>query len=104
MENTEPTRDPVNDNLERALATDKGDNGGLHAGVEMILKQLIGVATGAGLVIVDPLGEKFNPEHHQAVSMVESGGQESNTVVAVFQKGYVLNERLLRPAMVNVAQ
>ncbi|MEO7014420.1 MAG: nucleotide exchange factor GrpE [Dokdonella sp.] len=95
---------PVIDNLERALATDKGDNGGLHAGVEMILKQLIGVATGAGLVIVDPLGEKFNPEHHQAVSMVESGGQESNTVVAVFQKGYVLNERLLRPAMVNVAQ
>ena len=95
---------PVIDNLERALATDKGDQGGLHAGVEMVLKQLLGVATEAGLVIIDPLGEKFNPEHHQAMSMVESDGQPSNTVVAVFQKGYVLNERLLRPAMVNVAQ
>lgn len=95
---------PVIDNLERALATDKGDNGGLHAGVELILKQLLGVATEAGLVIVDPIGEKFDPERHQAMSMVESGGQPSNTVVAVFQKGYVLNERLLRPAMVNVAQ
>lgn len=95
---------PVIDNLERALAADKGALAGLHAGVELVLKQLLGVATSAGLVVVDPLGEPFNPEHHQAMSMVESDGQKSNTVVAVFQKGYVLNERLLRPAMVNVAQ
>lgn len=95
---------PVIDNLERALATDTSGTGGLHAGVEMILKQLLGVATSAGLVVVDPLGEPFDPERHQAMSMVESEGQATNTVVAVFQKGYVLNERLLRPAMVNVAQ
>lgn len=95
---------PVIDNLERALAADKGAVAGLHAGVELVLKQLLGVATSAGLIVVDPLGEKFDPERHQAMSMVESEDQKSNTVVAVFQKGYVLNERLLRPAMVNVAQ
>lgn len=95
---------PVIDNLERALAADKGDKGGLHAGVELVLKHLVGVATSAGLVIIDPLGEKFDPERHQAMSMVESDRHKANTVVAVFQKGYVLNDRLLRPAMVNVAQ
>ncbi len=95
---------PVIDNLERALAADVAEAGGLRAGVEMILKQLLGVAASAGLVTVDPLGQPFDPERHQAMSMVEGNGQASNTVVAVFQKGYVLNDRLLRPAMVNVAQ
>ena len=70
----------------------------------MILKQLLGVAASAGLVTVDPLGQPFDPERHQAMSLVEGNGQATNTVVAVFQKGYVLNDRLLRPAMVNVAQ
>lgn len=95
---------PVIDNLERGLAADKGEASVLHAGVELTLKELLRVVTAAGLIIVDPVGEKFDPERHQAISMVESDGQASNTVVAVFQKGYVLNERLLRPAMVNVAQ
>ena len=92
------------DNLERALAADVAESGGMRAGVEMILKQLLGVATSAGLIVVDPLGEPFDPERHQAMSLVEGNGQATNTVVAVFQKGYVLNDRLLRPAMVNVAQ
>lgn len=95
---------PVIDNLERGLAADKGVATGLHAGVELTLKELLRVVTEAGLVVVNPLGEKFNPEHHQAMSMVESSDYASNHVVAVFQKGYVLNERLLRPALVNVAQ
>jgi len=95
---------PVIDNLERALAADVAESGGMRAGVEMILKQLLGVATSAGLIVVDPLGEPFDPERHQAMSLVEGNGQATNTVVAVFQKGYVLNDRLLRPAMVNVAQ
>ena len=95
---------PVIDNLERGLAADKGAASGLHAGVELTLKELLRVVTAAGLVIVDPLGEKFDPERHQAMSMVESTEHQPNHVVAVFQKGYVLNERLLRPALVNVAQ
>ena len=95
---------PVIDNLERGLAADKGEASGLHAGVELTLKELLRVVTASGLVIVDPLGEKFDPERHQAMSMVESAGHESNQVVAVLQKGYLLNERLLRPALVNVAQ
>lgn len=95
---------PVIDNLERGLSADKGEASGLHAGVELTLKELMRVAGENGLVVIDPLGQPFNPEHHQALSMVESDEVKSNHVVAVFQKGYVLNDRLLRPAMVNVAQ
>ena len=94
---------PVIDHLERALATDKGEKGGLHAGVELILKELLRVAEGNGLTVVDPIGDKFDPERHQAMTMVESDEVASNCVVTVLQKGYVLNERLLRPALVNVA-
>ncbi|HET9032776.1 MAG TPA: nucleotide exchange factor GrpE [Dokdonella sp.] len=95
---------PVIDNLERGLAADKGEGSGLHAGVELTLKELLRVVGANGLVVIDPLGEPFNADHHQAMSMVESDQVESNHVVTVFQKGYVLNDRLLRPALVNVAQ
>lgn len=94
---------PVIDNLERALAADKGEAGGLRAGLELTLKELLRVVTAHGIVIVDPAGEAFDPERHQAMSMVDSAGHKPNTVVAVLQKGYLLNERLLRPALVNVA-
>ena len=57
-----------------------------------------------GLEQVNPVGEKFDPEKHQAISMVESGDAESNTVVEVMQKGFMLNDRLVRPAMVVVAK
>ena len=95
---------PVIDNLERGLSADKGESSGMRAGVELTLKELLRVATTHGLVIVDPAGEAFDPERHQAMSMVESAEHKSNQVVAVLQKGYVLNDRLLRPALVNVAQ
>jgi molecular chaperone GrpE len=94
---------PVIDNLERALAADKSEGSALRAGLELTLKELLRVVGQHGLVIVDPVGEAFNPERHQAMSMVESTEHASNTVVAVLQKGYVLNDRLLRPALVNVA-
>jgi molecular chaperone GrpE len=57
-----------------------------------------------GLQQIDPLGEKFDPEQHQAISMVDAEGAESNTVVSVMQKGFLLNDRLVRPAMVVVAK
>ena len=57
-----------------------------------------------GLSVVDPLHQPFNPDHHQAISAVESNEHAPNTVVAVVQKGFVLNDRLLRPALVAVAR
>ena len=95
---------PVVDHLERALTTDKGEKGGLRAGVELIFKELLRVAESHGLIVVDPAGEKFDPERHQAMTMVESTEVARDHVVTVLQKGYVLNDRLLRPALVNVAQ
>jgi molecular chaperone GrpE len=95
---------PVIDNLERGLAADKGEATGLRAGVELTLKELLRVAMAQGLSIVNPVGEAFDPERHQAMSMVDSAEHAPNSIVAVLQKGYVLNERLLRPALVNVAQ
>ena len=95
---------PVLDNLERGLAADKGEASGLRAGVELTLKELQRVTSGHGLVVVDPAGSPFDPERHQAMTMIETAAQAPDTVVAVLQKGYVLNERLLRPALVSVAQ
>jgi molecular chaperone GrpE len=57
-----------------------------------------------GLQQIDPLGEKFDPERHQAISMIEADGAESNSVIEVMQKGFLLNDRLVRPAMVVVAK
>jgi molecular chaperone GrpE len=93
---------PVIDNLERAIAA-AGDATALREGVELTLKQLIKVVEDHGLTIVDPLGQPFNPDQHQAVGMAEGQGQPSNTVMQVMQKGYLLNGRLLRPALVMVS-
>ncbi len=95
---------PVIDNLERGLAADSSDGAGLRGGVELTLKEFLRVTASHGLVVVDPLGAAFDPEQHQAMAMVETAAQAPDTVVAVLQKGYRLHERLLRPAMVNVAQ
>ena len=95
---------PVIDNLERGLAAETGNAGGMRAGVELTLKELLRVAGAHGLVIVDPMAQSFDPERHQAMSMVDSSEHPEGTVVHVLQKGYVLNDRLLRPALVNVAQ
>ncbi|HST28498.1 MAG TPA: nucleotide exchange factor GrpE [Rudaea sp.] len=95
---------PVCDGLERGLATATGDVKSLREGMDLTLKALLKVAENSGLKQIDPLGQPFNPELHQAVSMVEAPQAAPNTVVSVMQKGYVLNERLLRPALVMVAK
>lgn len=95
------------DNLERALAAATGDDEAVKAireGVEMTLNGLINGLAKFKVDVVDPMNQPFNPELHQAMSMVEVPGAEPNTVIAVMQKGYTLHGRLLRPAMVMVSK
>jgi molecular chaperone GrpE len=94
---------PVADSLQQALAVENATPEQLRAGVELTLRQLQAAFGRAQLGEVDPAGEKFDPHLHQAMQMVESE-QPANTVVQVFQKGYVLNDRVLRPALVTVAK
>ena len=76
----------------------------LRAGLELTLKQLLKVAGDNGLTVIDPLGLPFDPDQHQAISQSERVGAAPGTVLQVFQKGYLLNGRLLRPALVVVAR
>jgi molecular chaperone GrpE len=94
---------PVIDSLEAALADSSGDVAKFREGVELTLKQLSSALEKGRVVAVDPVGEKFDPHRHQAISMVPAE-QEPNTVVSVLQKGYVIADRVLRPALVTVAQ
>jgi molecular chaperone GrpE len=93
----------VKDSLEAALATEGQTVDTLRAGVELTLKQLSAAFEKSAIVEINPLGEKFDPHKHQAIAMVDAD-QEANTVVSVLQKGYALNERILRPALVTVAK
>jgi molecular chaperone GrpE len=93
----------VKDSLEAALAVDTATVESLKSGAELTLKQLSAAFEKYKLVEVNPVGQKFDPHRHQAISMVESAA-EPNTVVAVLQKGYVLHERVVRPALVTVAK
>ena len=95
---------PVYDSLERGLAVEGGDVAAIREGISLTLKALLKVAESNGMVQVDPVGQPLDPERHHAVSMVAAPGQAPGTVVSVLQKGYVLNDRLLRPALVAVAQ
>lgn len=95
---------PVIDSLEAGLGLAGEEAGALREGMELTLRQLLKVASDNGLVPVEPLAQPFNPEHHQAMSMVEDSGHEPGHVVQVYQKGWLLNERLLRPALVVVAK
>ena len=98
---------PVVDNLERALEAAAGDDEivkPIAEGVELTLKTLLGALKKFNIEPVDPQGEPFDPQLHQAMSMVENGEVEPNTVIAVMQKGYTLNGRLVRPAMVLVSK
>jgi molecular chaperone GrpE len=72
-------------------------------GIQITIKQLSSVFEKFNITEVNPVGEKFNPNKHQAISMLENSG-EPNTVTSVLQKGYTLNERVLRPALVMVAK
>ena len=94
---------PVKDSLEAALAIDNQTAEALREGVALTLKQLVAAFESASLSEENPLGEKFDPNKHQAISTVDSDA-EPNTVVTVLQKGYLLNERVIRPAMVMVAK
>jgi molecular chaperone GrpE len=95
---------PVYDSLERGLAIESGDATAVREGLALTLKALLKVAETHGLVQVDPVDQPLDPERHHAVSMVEAPGKAPGTVVNVLQKGYVLNDRLLRPALVAVAR
>ncbi|MDR3389777.1 MAG: nucleotide exchange factor GrpE [Rudaea sp.] len=95
---------PVCDSLERGLATETADVDALRSGMDLTLKALLKVAENNGLKQLDPLGQPFNPEQHQAMTLVDAPLAAPNDVVAVMQKGYVLNDRLLRPALVAIAK
>ena len=95
---------PVVDSLEAAVAHSSDDLQKVREGVELTLRQLNGALEKGRVVAIDPpAGEKFDPHRHQAISMVPAE-QEPNTIVSVLQKGYVIADRVLRPALVTVAQ
>ncbi len=98
---------PVVDNLERAVEAAGGDDEAVKPiaeGVDLTLKSFLGALKKFNIEAVDPQGEPFDPNLHQAMSMVENNEVEPNSVIAVMQKGYTLNGRLLRPAMVMVSK
>jgi len=94
---------PVRDSLEAALVVEAPTIESLRQGVEITHRQLSTAFEKAALQEISPLGEKFDPHRHQALSQVESD-EEPNTVVTVFQKGYLLHDRVIRPALVVVAR
>ena len=97
---------PVIDSMEMGVAAAQDENADvskLREGTEMTLKMFETAIDKFGIKGVHPKGEAFNPDHHQAMSMIDSAEHEPNTVIDVMQKGYLLNERLVRPAMVVVS-
>ena len=92
----------VIDNFERALAAGNADDS-FYKGMEMILKQLLGVVEKAGASEIAALGEDFDPNFHNAVMTEDSTEYESGKVTEVLQKGYILNNKVIRPSMVKVA-
>jgi len=93
----------VKDSLEATLNASGASLETLRSGVELTLRQLSAAFEKSGLREVNPVGEKFDPHRHQAISAVPAE-QEPNTVVSVLQKGYLLADRTLRPALVTVAK
>jgi molecular chaperone GrpE len=94
---------PVKDSLEAALAIDNATLESLKSGVELTLRQLNAVFEKAKLTEINPANEKFDPHKHQAMTMVPHAG-EPNQVVSVMQKGYLLHDRVIRPALVAVSK
>lgn len=93
----------VKDSLDAALTVENTSIESFKEGVEITAKQLDSVFEKFAIKAINPVGERFDPHRHQAISQVESG-QEPNTVVAVLQKGYLLHDRVIRPALVTVAK
>ena len=94
---------PTIDNLERALAAATEDDP-LRQGVELTRKELMTLLEANGVTVEDPIGLPFDPLRHQALAMEPAPGHAEGTILEVFRKGYVLKDRLLRPALVKVAQ
>src|SRR5258706_2377015 len=94
---------PVKDSLEATLAADSAALETLKSGVDLTLKQLNTVFAKANLREINPIGEKFDPHRHQAISMLPSE-KEPNTIINVLQKGYSLHDRVIRQALVTVAK
>lgn len=95
---------PVMDSLEHALANPNASAEALREGVELTRRQLVAAFERGNLRPIDPAGEKFDPHRHQAIATVPAEGAPANTVVNVLQKGWLISDRVLRPAMVTVAQ
>lgn len=94
---------PVLDSLNAALTDSGADSAKMKEGIELTLKQLVSALEKGRVLEINPVGEKFDPHRHQAIAMVPHE-QESNTVVTVLQKGYLIADRVLRPALVTVSQ
>ncbi len=97
---------PILDSMELGIsASDSGEDiANLREGMDLTLKMFVDTLEKFGVIVIDPQNEKFNPEIHEAVSMQELEDVESGSVISVMQKGYELNGRLVRPAMVMVAK
>jgi molecular chaperone GrpE len=93
----------VKDSLDAALMVENTSIENFKEGVELTARQLESVFDKFAITVIDPKGEKFDPHRHQAIGQLESE-QEPNTVVNVLQKGYLLNDRVLRPALVMVSK
>jgi molecular chaperone GrpE len=94
---------PVVDNLERALAAAADSEGPLHEGVKLVLSDLQGVLARAGVEALEPVGERFDPNVHEALSMRPEEGADSGVVVEVVEKGYRTRDAVIRPARVVVS-
>jgi len=98
---------PVRDSLERGLEAAEDPAATVEAlkeGKQLIMKMLTKVLGDHGLEIIDPVGEAFDPEHHEAMTMLPSPEHDENTVIDVLEKGYKLHDRLIRPAKVVVSR
>ncbi|MBT8118428.1 MAG: nucleotide exchange factor GrpE [Gammaproteobacteria bacterium] len=95
---------PVMDSMGMGLAVEDASAESLREGMELTMNMLMKMMEKLGIEEIDPLNEKFDPEKHQAMTMQPNAEVEPNTVIAVMQKGYSLNDRLIRPAMVMVSK
>ena len=95
---------PGMDSMAMGLAVEEASAESLREGMELTMNMLVKMMEKLGIEEIDPLNEKFDPEKHQAMTMQPNADVEPNTVIAVMQKGYSLNERLIRPAMVMVSK
>lgn len=96
---------PIVDSLEQALQmADKDTNPAMHEGLELTMKLFIDALQKFDVEQIDPTGAIFDPQQHEAMSMQDAPGAEPNSIIAVFQKGYQLNDRVIRPARVIVAK